>query len=355
MKYQPDKKIQYLNKEGQFNLPPNVDFPIALLQQMYTTMMTVRMFDNKAVALQRTGQIGTYASCLGQEAVSTGIGTAMSKDDVLVGYYRDQAAQYLRGVRFHQMLQYWGGDERGNVFNGTASQDFPNSVPIATQVTHAAGVATAFKIRGEKRVAVTTIGEGGTSRGDFYEAMNLAGVWHLPLVIVVNNNQWAISVPREHQTAAKNIAIKSQAAGIEGIWVDGNDVVAVYDVVKYALDKARRGKGATLIEAETYRLCDHTTADDATRYRNVDEVNKAWEEEPMKRLRTYLYSEGFWSPDREKLSLELCQQEVDKEVQTYLSLPPQEPHEMFDHLYEVLPSQYQQQYDNFVAKGKKNG
>lgn len=344
------EKLQYLNAKGELSqhLPPGLNGN--KLVELYQHLVMIRQFDKKAIALQRTGQIGTYASCLGQEAISIGTGYAMSDSDVLANYYRDHGAQYLRGVKLHQMLQYWGGDERGNCFSGAASEDLPNCVPIATQMTHAAGIASAFKIKGEKRAVVATCGEGATSRGDFYESMNLAGVWQLPMVMVVNNNHWAISVPRSLQTGSVNIAAKAQAAGIEGIWLDGNDVIAVHTAVSHALKKARMGKGATLIEAETYRLCDHTTADDATRYRDANEVNQAWEEEPVKRLQSYLHQQGLWSPEQEKCWLTHCQQVIEDEVATYLSIPPQQPQELFDYLYEELPYQYQRQRDQLVAK-----
>ncbi|MCG8378709.1 MAG: thiamine pyrophosphate-dependent enzyme, partial [Proteobacteria bacterium] len=267
-------------------------------------------------------------------------------------YYRDHGAQYVRGVKLHQMLQYWGGDERGNDFGGAAKEDLANCVPIATQITHAAGIASAFKIRHQKRAVVATSGEGATSRGDFYESLNLAGVWQLPMVMVVNNNHWAISVPSSLQTAAPNIAAKAQAAGIEGILVDGNDIIAVHSAVSYALEKAHAGKGATLIEAETYRLCDHTTADDATRYRDANEVNLAWEMEPIKRLQTYLHNQDLWNPEAEQEWVKHCQQTIENEVEQYLQIPPQSPEDFFDHLYEELPYEYQRQRDHMIAKAR---
>lgn len=345
-----DDKLQYINAKGELTQHLPAGLTNEKLVEFYKNLVLIRQFDKKAIALQRTGQIGTYASCLGQEAVSTGIGFAMSDKDVLASYYRDHGAQYLRGVKLHQMLQYWGGDERGNHFGDTAKEDLPNCVPIATQMSHAAGIASAFKIKGEKRAVVATCGEGATSRGDFYESMNLAGVWQLPMVMVVNNNHWAISVPSYLQTGSFNIAAKAQAAGIEGIWVDGNDIVAVYAAVSHSLKKARMGKGATLIEAETYRLCDHTTADDATRYRDANEVNQAWEYEPIKRLQTYLHNEGLWSPANETDWLRHCQETIENEVEEYLRIPPQQPNELFDYLYEELPYQYQRQKEHLMAK-----
>lgn len=307
------------------------------LLDFYRTMNLIRLFDKRAVALQRTGQMGTYASCLGQEAIGTAIGSALQPADVFVPYYRDQAAQFLRGVALHQMLQYWGGNEWGNHFGAAAREDFPNCVPIATQITHAAGIATAFKIRGQKRAALVTCGDGATSRGDFYEPLNLAGVWQLPMVLVVNNNQWAISVPRTLQSSADTLAQKAVAAGIEGFQVDGNDVCAVYDAVRYALNKAHAGKGATLIEAMSYRLSDHTTADDATRYRGHEEVNTAWQKEPVKRLQTWLHQQGLWDEQQEQQLISECQQHVEKAVQQYQDAPVQPVEDLFDYLFDSTP------------------
>ncbi|MEZ5509091.1 MAG: pyruvate dehydrogenase (acetyl-transferring) E1 component subunit alpha [Gammaproteobacteria bacterium] len=303
----------------------------------YRTMTLIRLLDKRIVSLQRTGQMGTYASCLGQEAIGTAIGYQLKPEDVFVPYYRDQAAQYLRGVPLKNLLQYWGGNEWGNHFDGHAAQDFPNCVPIATQITHAAGVASAMKIRGEKRAVLTTCGEGATSRGDFYEPLNLAGAWQLPMVVVVNNNQWAISVPRSIQTGAATIAQKAVAAGIEGFQVDGNDMAAMLDAVRYALDKAHAGKGATLIEAVTYRLGDHTTADDATRYRSHEEVNAAWQKEPVKRLQTFLHQHGAWDEQREQQWLGECQGIIEQAVKEYQSTPLQPVDDLFDYLFAETP------------------
>ena len=350
---------QYINPQGKLANPLPAWASNERLVEFYSALSLIRQYDKKAIALQRTGQLGTYASCLGQEAISLGIGYAMAKTDVLAPYYRDQGAQYLRGVSLATQLSYWGGDERGNAYteqptseNFSASQDFPNCVPIATQITHAAGIASAFKIKGEKRAVVATCGEGATSRGDFYEPLNLAGIWQLPMVVVVNNNQWAISTPRSIQTNSLNIADKASAAGIEGIMVDGNDICAVYDCVQQALSKAHQGKGATLIEAVSYRLCDHTTADDATRYRHAEEVNDAWKKDPLKRLQTYLFTHSLWSPEQEQKLIEHNQHIIDNEVATYLATEPADATEFFDYLYEELPFSMQEQRDQFVKKSK---
>ncbi len=242
---------------------------------MYRAMTFERIFDAKAVNLQRTGQLGTYASSLGHEATHIGVAAAMRPEDVLAPVYREVGTQLWRGVTLLEILTFWGGDERGNDFAGPRG-DFPWCIPIATQTLHAAGAAMAFKIRKEPRCAVAYIGDGGTSEGAFYEALNLAGARALPVVFVIVNNGWAISVPVAEQTAARTLAQKAVAAGIPGVQVDGNDVFAVREAVAEALDTARRGGGPALIETLTYRLSDHTTADDAGRYRDADQVKEAW-------------------------------------------------------------------------------
>ncbi|MQX54304.1 pyruvate dehydrogenase (acetyl-transferring) E1 component subunit alpha [Alcanivorax sediminis] len=315
------------------------------LTDAYQAMVLIRCFDKKAVNLQRTGQLGTYASCLGAEAITVAAGLALQASDYFVPYYRDHATQHLRGVPLHQILQYWGGDERGNAFpTGTpAERDMPNCVPIASQLTHAAGIATKAKLCHESAAVLATCGDGATSRGDFYESLNVAGVWQLPMVLMVNNNQWAISVPGQLQTASKSIAHKAEAAGIEGIRVDGNDLPAMLEVLDYALAKARHGKGATLVEAVSYRLSDHTTADDASRYRKASDLHHAWQREPVARLRKVLVDLGHWNADREKQWQQQCQQDVDKAVQTYLNQPPQPATDMLDYLYDQLPESLQKQ------------
>ena len=307
------------------------------LVSLYRAMVLTRAFDAKAVALQRTGRLGTYPSCLGQEAVAVGLGAAMAPEDVLLPYAREQGAQFLRGVTPAELFLYWGGDERGNDFAGPR-EDFPICVPVATQAPHAVGVALAFRLRGEPRVAVCVAGDGATSKGDFYEALNVAGAWRLPAVFVVTNNQWAISLPRTAQTAAATLAQKAIAAGFSGEQVDGNDVVAVRDVAHHALARARDGAGPHLIEAVTYRLSDHTTADNASRYRDDESVGRRWREDPIARLRAHLTAAHGWTKDDEEATLASCASEVERAAEEYLATPPQAPEAIFDYMYERLPA-----------------
>jgi len=340
MKTVAEFKIEYrqiLDPRGMLRAPP----PAFVhdqehLLRMYELMTLVRMFDVKAVNLQRTGQLGTYPSCLGHEATHVGVGAAMLPADVLAPVYREFGTQLWRGVSMVEILSYWGGDERGNDFAGPR-HDFPWCVPIATQTLHAAGAAMAFKIRKEPRCALSYIGDGGTSEGAFYEALNLAGAARLPVVFVIVNNGWAISVPVAAQTAARTLAQKAIAAGIPGVQVDGNDVFAVRDAVGAALETARGGGGPAVIEAITYRLSDHTTADDASRYRSAAEVKQAWEFEPLLRFRRYLRAAGHWDDDRERALLAHCAAQVDAAVAEYGKRGKPRTDAMFDHLFAAAP------------------
>jgi pyruvate dehydrogenase E1 component alpha subunit len=308
----------------------------AELKALYRGMVLARSFDAKAVALQRTGRLGTFPSALGQEAVSVGVAAAMHADDLLLPSFREHGAQLWRGVSLFELFLFWGGDERGNDF-AEAREDFPVCVPVGTHAPHAVGVALAFKLRREARAAVCVFGDGATSKGDVAEALNIAGAWQLPAVFVINNNGWAISFPVAKQTAAETLAQKGIAAGIPSEQVDGNDVVAVREAVARAIAKARSGGGPHLIEALTYRLGDHTTADDASRYRNDAEVSPRWAEEPIVRLRHYLVGAGLWAKADEERLLAETSAEIEAATAAYLDTPPQSPGAMFDFTYASLP------------------
>jgi len=329
---------QFLDPHGKVvqPLPPFAQDQKTLVA-LYRWMVLMRTYDAKAIALQRTGQLGTFASLLGKEAVDAGVGSAMAGDDVFLMTYRENGVQMMRGVTLKELFLYWGGDERGCDYAGPR-RDFPVCITIAAHATHAVGVAYAMKLRREPRVAVCMLGDGATSKGDFYEGLNAAGIWKLPVVYVVTENQWAISVPRSRQSAAQTLAQKAVAAGVEGVQVDGNDVIAVRHAMDRALAKGRSGGGPTLIEALTYRLSDHTTADDATRYRSPDELATAWKFEPILRLRTYLAENGAWDKAQEDALLKECNEQVQAAAQAYLDTPPPTAEQMFDHLYAALPA-----------------
>ncbi|MGV8959948.1 MAG: pyruvate dehydrogenase (acetyl-transferring) E1 component subunit alpha [Stenotrophomonas sp.] len=351
--------LQYLGADGTLvrnDLPEALRDPRALLP-MFKQMLAVRVFDTKAVALQRTGKLGTFASCLGHEAAHVGIGAAMRPGDVLAPSYREYGAMFMRGVRPRDVLMYWGGDERGSDYdrNSDAARDFPICVPISTQCLHAAGAALSFKLRGMEQVAVSVCGDGGSSKTDFYAALNSAGAYKLPLILCVVNNGWAISVPRSAQTGAETLAQKGLAGGLFCLQVDGNDLIAVMAAMLQARERALAGDGGTVLELLTYRLSDHTTADDARRYRDDAEVKEAWLLEPMIRLRKYLTDQGVWSDAEEKAWLAECGVHVDEEVNTYLNCPVQPVEAMFDYLYADPPPDLLAQRAEAIALEQRHG
>lgn len=328
---------RYLAADGTPVAPlPDFAHDATEMRRLFGAMLRARLFDTKAVNLQRTGKLGTYPPCLGQEATHVGVAAAMQPEDSLAIVYREIGTLFWRGVRMTEVLQYWGGDERGSDF-AIPRGDFPWCVPIATQTLHAAGAAMAFKLRSERRCAVGYIGDGGTSEGSFYEAINLAGARQLPVVFVIVNNGWAISVPLAQQTAAATLAQKAIAAGIPGEQVDGNDVIAVRAVMQRACERARNGDGPAVIEALSYRLSDHTTADDASRYRPQGELEAAWQLEPLLRLRKYMTAAGMLTPEQEEQLRQEYSREVDAAVQEYLNTPGPGTDAMFEHLFANPP------------------
>jgi len=346
---------QFLDPHGNMTRPlPAFAQDAQALLPLYRAMTLNRAFDARCVALQRTGQLGTYASTLGKEAIESGVGSAMRPEDVLLLTYREAGIQLWRGVTMLELLLYWAGDERGSDY-AVPRKDFPVCITIASQCVHAAGAAYAMKLRGEPRVAVCMVGDGATSKGEFYEAINAAGVWQLPLVFVITNNQYAISVPRRVQSAAQTLAQKAVAAGIDGQQVDGNDVIAMRDAIDRALAKARSGGGPSVIEALSYRLSDHTTADDASRYRSAEEVTEAWVREPLARLRHHLLAAGVWSKADEEKLLHESSEQVQRAVQAYLDTPRPPPEFMFDHLYATLPAALDPQRAQALAAERRRG
>ncbi len=325
--------------------PPGFARDRELLLQLYRAMVRARLFDTKAINLQRTGKLGTYPSCLGHEATHVGVGAAMRPEDVLFTVYREIGTKFWRGVEMLDILLYWGGDERGTNYQ-RSPHDFPFCVPIGSQMPQAAGAALAFQIRNQARCALVFVGDGGTSQGAFYEALNLAGARSLPLVCVVVNNRWAISLPVSAQTAAQTLAQKAIAAGIPGVQIDGNDVLTVRATVLEALERARSGGGPSVIEALTYRLSDHTTSDDATRYRSAEEVEAAQRIEPLLRTRAFLEAQNWWSDADEQALRRECSDEVEAAVKQYLAQPKQSTDSMFDHLYAQLPTRLQAQRED---------
>ena len=330
------ERLEILDTSGAVDEDLMPDLDSDRIRKIYCDMVQMRAMDEKALKLQRQGRMGTWPPIKGQEAIQAGVAHAMQQDDWLIPAFREHGIMLLRGVPGHLIYAYWAGDERGSAYPDGV-RVFPVAVPVGSQWQHGTGVGLSLKLRGEKAAAVTLGGDGSTSEGDFHEAMNCAGVFQTNSVFVIQNNQWAISIPLHRQTAAETLAQKAHAYGIPGIQVDGNDVFAVYSATAEALDRARSGGGPTLIEAVTYRLGDHTTADDASRYREDEEVAKWEQRDPILRLRQYLESHGLWDEDQEQVQQEQAHAWVDEQVAALESMPPQDPSEIFTHMYADLP------------------
>lgn len=309
------------------------------VRDLYEKMVIYRHFDEVAFKLQRSGRMGTYPQNKGQEAAALGSGYAARKGkDFLVPCYRENAALFLHGLPMHYILLHWMGDERGNQIPDGCCMT-PLSIPIGTQMLHATGIAWAFKIRREDRCTITYFGDGATSEGDFHEAMNFAGTLQVPCIFFCQNNQWAISVPRETQTASETIAQKAIAYGMPSIQVDGNDMFAVFKATRDALERARKGGGPSFIEAVTYRLADHTTADDAKRYRDPQEVEAWQKKDPLIRHRKYLESKGMWDDEKQAEAEARAKKIVQEVVKAAESIEKPRPEDMFDSTFAELPQE----------------
>lgn len=312
------------------------------LRNLYETQVLARTFDEKAISLHRQGRIGTYAPMQGQEAAQVGAATALREADILFPTYRDHAMFLTRGLQLAEIVHHLMG--RGNYVDRQDPADlrtFPITIPIATQLPHAVGVAMAAAYKGDDAVAMASLGDGATSEGDFHEACNIAGVFDAPTVFFCQNNGYAISVPRERQTASATIAQKADAYGFEGVRVDGNDVLAVYDVVSEAIERARDDGGPTLIEAVTYRRGPHTTTDDPDVYRDEDE--RADWEDPLERTRAYLEATVDWNEGDERALRERARDRVQAAVEAAAAESDPEPETMFDHVYAADHPRYRQQ------------
>jgi pyruvate dehydrogenase E1 component alpha subunit len=323
--------LSILTADGKLDQALEPQLPEADLRGLYRTMLASRRLDERCLQLQRQGRLGTYGPSKGQEAASLGAAYVLKPEDWLVPSFRETAGLLWRGWPMQNILLWWGGYEAGNrVPEGI--NDLPMCVPVASQCQYGMGVAWGCKLRGEGRVCVTFCGDGGTSEGDFHEALNFAGVYSLPLVMLVQNNHWAISLPRSCQTASQTIAQKAIAYGIDGVQVDGNDLLAVIVAAREAVEKACTGGGPTLIEAVTYRLSMHTTADDPKKYRKDEEVS-LWEpRDPLPRFRQYLRDKGVLDDATEKAIGAEIERELDEAVQRYLGATV-DPFELFHHMY----------------------
>ncbi len=343
----PRDQVQVLDESGRVREGATVpDIDDDSLIEMYREMRLARHFDGRAVSLQRQGRMGTYPPLSGQEAAQVASAMALDDGDWVFPSYREHAASHVRGVGLDRTLRYWMGDERGN---DTGERNvFPVAVPIATQVLHATGAAWAAKLRGDDGAFLCYFGDGATSEGDFHEGLNFAGVFDVPAVFFCNNNQWAISVPRERQSASATLAQKAHAYGFEGVLVDGMDPLAVYQVTADAVSKAKdpdpasddgpgRATRPTLIEAVQYRFGAHTTADDPSVYRDDDEVERWRQKDPIPRLEAFLRERGLLDDEAVAAIGQSVEDEVAAAIDAAEGTERPAPADMFDHAYAERP------------------
>jgi pyruvate dehydrogenase E1 component alpha subunit len=342
-------RVEVLNPEGVVDEALMPDLAPDQIRRLYEHMVLTRQFDERMFKLQRQGRLGTFGRVAGQEGAHVGAAFALRPDDWLVPAFREMGALMLRGLPLDKLLQYWGGDERGAAFPKEL-RTLPVAIPVGTHMLHAVGIAWAMKQAGEQVAVLTFFGEGATSEGDFSEAMNMAAVFKVPVVFFCQNNQYAISVPYTKQTASPTVAQKALAYGMFGVQVDGNDVFAVYRVTKEALERARTGHEPTLIEAYTYRVMDHTTSDDARRYRAEEEVEPWRERDPIERLARYMRAEGLLDDAGAADVLALADQKVAEAVASFEAMAPPGPEEIFKHVFAEMTPQLAEQQAELMAR-----
>lgn len=320
------------------------------LIKAYKDMLFTREADLMTVNYQRQGRIYTYPPSYGQEAISGAVAQVMRDEDWLVPAFRELGAYLAKGASLQEIFMYYMGYEDGSIFK-KAKNFLPISVPIASQLLHATGIGFEINYRKKDQVVYAFVGDGGTSEGDFHEALNFAGVWNTPVVFIIQNNQYGISTPVSIQTKSQNLAVKSIAYGITGIKVDGNDFFAMTKAVEEATNHAKEGKGPVLIEAVTYRRGAHTTSDDPTKYRTADEENKWALTDPLLRLKSYLINNDLWSEEEENKILPQYKKEIDRQfvaAENYGEYPVED---VFKYLYTDMPDEIKEQqieYERFL-------
>jgi pyruvate dehydrogenase E1 component alpha subunit len=322
------------------------------LRELMRRMVFTRIWDQRAIALNRQGRLGFYAPVAGQEASMIGSEFALNKEDFILPGYRDMPQLVWHGLPLYQAFLYSRGHQHGGQIPEGVNVLMPQII-IGAQIVECAGVALGFKLRNEKRVAITYTGDGGSSQGDFYEGLNFAGVYQAPAIFVVQNNQFAISVPLEKQTKAETIAQKAVAAGIPGIQVDGMDVLAVYAATLDAANRARNGGGPTLIEALTYRYGPHTLAgDDPTRYRSKEQVTEWEQKDPLTRFRKFLEAKQLWTEEDETQVIEEAKQAVADAIKQADETPPMTVSGLIDSMFETIPPILEEQKAWFANEGE---
>jgi len=334
------------------------------LKKLYATMVRVRKMDEKLILLQRQGRIGFYLSCLGQEACHIGAAYALNEDDWIFPHYRNPGTPLLRGVSMLRMVNQCFGNAADEIkgrqmpvhYSFRDINFFSISSPLGTQIVQAAGAAYGMKVKQTKQVAMTSFGDGSSSEIDFHSGMNFAAVTKSPCIFMLENNQYAISVPSAKQSASESYAIKAAAYGMPGIQVDGNDILAVYKVTKDAVDRARRGEGPTLIELVTFRMGAHSTSDDPSRY-CPPELFKEWAaKDPLKRFESYLLRNKVIDQAFADQTASDAVAEVESAIKTAEKNAPHPPVEsMFEDVYESIPPHLAQQRDEMLRDYKEHG
>ncbi|WP_340559766.1 pyruvate dehydrogenase (acetyl-transferring) E1 component subunit alpha [Streptomyces sp. GSL17-111] len=321
----------------------------ALMSELYTQLVKGRRYNQQATALTKQGRLAVYPSSTGQEACEVAAALVLEERDWLFPSYRDTLAAVARGLDPAQALTLLRGDWHSG-YNPLECRIAPLSTPLATQLPHAVGLAHAARLRGDDVVALALVGDGGTSEGDFHEALNFAAVWQAPVVFLVQNNGFAISVPLAKQTAAPTLAHKAVGYGMPGRLVDGNDAVAVHEVLADAVDRARRGGGPTLVEAVTYRMEAHTNADDATRYRGDAEV-EAWRaHDPVALLESELTQRGLLDEDGIAAAREAAER-MAADLRDGMNAEAElDPMSLFDHVYAEQTTQLREQAEQLRAE-----
>ena len=351
--YKPleNKLFQIIDNDGKVINPsffPEISDETLL--NAYKSLLFSRTADMMAVSFQRQGRMYTYPPNFGQEAISVAAGLLMRNEDWLVPAFREMAAWLAKGVSLKEIFMYFMGYEEGNAFRN-ANHMLPVSVPIASQLLHAVGIGYEINYNKKDEVVFAFVGDGGTSTGDFNEALNFAAVWKTPVIFIVQNNQYAISVPVKKQTKSVNIAVKSLAFGIPGVKVDGNDFFAMYSALKEAQEYAKGGNGPVLIEALTYRIGAHTTSDDPTKYRTTEEEEEWKKTDPQKRLKQYLLDHDLWKEDEDQLVLQY-KKEIERQFEEAENYKPYELDDVFKFMYTDMPDDLKRQkveYENFLA------
>ncbi len=289
------------------------------LKKLYRWMLFGRLLDDRGLALQRQGRVGVWGPMIGQEAAQAGLGLAMQNGDWIFPSYREAITLLMHGLSLTDLLAYYRGLYW--VADPKATGVFPIQIAIGDQTLHAVGAGMGFSLQGKDQVAIAAVGDGATSEGDFLEALNFAGVYKAHTIVFVQNNQWAISVPRERQTRSETLAQKALAFGITGLVIDGNDALAVYAASKWAMDHARSGEGPVLIEALTYRVGAHTTADDPRRYQPPNEIEQWRSRDPLPRLRAYLERNNVWDADQEHAASAEILNDIDQAIEQAEAVP----------------------------------